>query len=229
MGPPGRPAGSDHRRRHRQSRAREAGVSGVSGALPQEPAVPWHPLRESLGTGHHSASRVASVHQRPEAPCRGGPRHGHRQSAPLAAAGDRPRHRSGADPSSRPRSPAGADAVRGGARPRRARGRAARARGAPAGVCQAVGDHPQRAGEGVHRARDVPRRARPADGSVRRGSRHLRQRLAEQRRCGAGRQSLRGSEGIFATRPRATAEKYFWKNSIAAYKWVKRDPSQPSL
>ena len=33
----------------------------------------------------------------------------------------------------------------------------------------------------------------------------------------------------FATRPRATAEKYFWKNSIAAYKWVKRDPAQPSL
>ena len=33
----------------------------------------------------------------------------------------------------------------------------------------------------------------------------------------------------FASKPRATAEKYFWKNSIAAYKWVKRDPAQPSL
>jgi L-fuconolactonase len=33
----------------------------------------------------------------------------------------------------------------------------------------------------------------------------------------------------FSTRPRATAEKYFWRNSIAAYKWVKRDPAQPSL
>ena len=33
----------------------------------------------------------------------------------------------------------------------------------------------------------------------------------------------------FATRPRAVAEKYFWKNSIAAYKWIKRDSSQPSL
>jgi L-fuconolactonase len=32
----------------------------------------------------------------------------------------------------------------------------------------------------------------------------------------------------FATRPGTIAEKYFWKNSIAAYKWVKRDPSQPS-
>ena len=33
----------------------------------------------------------------------------------------------------------------------------------------------------------------------------------------------------FATKPRAVAEKYFWKNSIAAYKWVKREAAQPSL
>jgi L-fuconolactonase len=33
----------------------------------------------------------------------------------------------------------------------------------------------------------------------------------------------------FATKPRALQEKYFWKNSVAAYKWVKRDPKQPSL
>jgi predicted TIM-barrel fold metal-dependent hydrolase len=26
----------------------------------------------------------------------------------------------------------------------------------------------------------------------------------------------------------AVAEKFFWKNSVAAYRWVKRDPSQPS-
>ncbi len=26
---------------------------------------------------------------------------------------------------------------------------------------------------------------------------------------------------------RDVAEKYFWKNSVAAYRWVKRDPSQP--
>jgi predicted TIM-barrel fold metal-dependent hydrolase len=31
------------------------------------------------------------------------------------------------------------------------------------------------------------------------------------------------------TRSRAAAEKYFWKNSIAAYKWVRRDPSQPQV
>jgi L-fuconolactonase len=32
----------------------------------------------------------------------------------------------------------------------------------------------------------------------------------------------------FAGKPRALQEKYFWKNSIAAYRWVKRDPAQPS-
>jgi predicted TIM-barrel fold metal-dependent hydrolase len=33
----------------------------------------------------------------------------------------------------------------------------------------------------------------------------------------------------FSTRPRALAEKYFWKNSVAAYKWIKREPAQPGL
>jgi L-fuconolactonase len=31
----------------------------------------------------------------------------------------------------------------------------------------------------------------------------------------------------FTSKGTAAAEKYFWKNSIAAYKWVKRDSSQP--
>jgi L-fuconolactonase len=31
----------------------------------------------------------------------------------------------------------------------------------------------------------------------------------------------------FRSKPRAVAEKYFWKNSVAVYKWVKRLPSQP--
>jgi predicted TIM-barrel fold metal-dependent hydrolase len=31
----------------------------------------------------------------------------------------------------------------------------------------------------------------------------------------------------FTPKGPAIAEKYFWKNSVAAYKWVKRDPSQP--
>jgi predicted TIM-barrel fold metal-dependent hydrolase len=37
------------------------------------------------------------------------------------------------------------------------------------------------------------------------------------------------AKAYFATKPHAVAEKYFWKNSIAAYKWIKREASQPSL
>ena len=33
----------------------------------------------------------------------------------------------------------------------------------------------------------------------------------------------------FDAKGRTIAEKYFWKNSLAAYKWVKRDSRQPSL
>ena len=33
----------------------------------------------------------------------------------------------------------------------------------------------------------------------------------------------------FLAKPRVVAEKYFWKNSVAAYKWVRRDPSKPTL
>jgi L-fuconolactonase len=32
----------------------------------------------------------------------------------------------------------------------------------------------------------------------------------------------------FSSKPRTAAEKYFWRNSVLAYKWVKRDASQPS-
>jgi L-fucono-1,5-lactonase len=31
----------------------------------------------------------------------------------------------------------------------------------------------------------------------------------------------------FRSKPRPVAEKYFWKNSVAVYKWIKRDPLQP--
>jgi predicted TIM-barrel fold metal-dependent hydrolase len=34
---------------------------------------------------------------------------------------------------------------------------------------------------------------------------------------------------FFTKKGQAAAEKYFWKNSIAAYKWVKRDDSQRLL
>ncbi|HEX5599544.1 MAG TPA: amidohydrolase family protein, partial [Hyphomicrobiaceae bacterium] len=34
---------------------------------------------------------------------------------------------------------------------------------------------------------------------------------------------------FFQTQPRGVSEKYFWKNSLAAYKWIKRDPMQPAI
>jgi len=34
---------------------------------------------------------------------------------------------------------------------------------------------------------------------------------------------------FFQTQPQRVAEKYFWKNSLLAYKWIKRDPLQPAL
>lgn len=42
-------------------------------------------------------------------------------------------------------------------------------------------------------------------------------------------QVFRVAKEYFASKPRAVAEKYFWRNSIAAYKWVKREPAQPSI
>ena len=33
----------------------------------------------------------------------------------------------------------------------------------------------------------------------------------------------------FTTKSRAAAEKYFWKNSVAAYGWIKREPGQPAI
>ncbi len=32
----------------------------------------------------------------------------------------------------------------------------------------------------------------------------------------------------FSTKSRAAAEKYFWRNSIAAYRWIKREAGQPT-
>jgi L-fuconolactonase len=37
------------------------------------------------------------------------------------------------------------------------------------------------------------------------------------------------ARAYFSTRTRASAEKYFWKNSLAIYKWKKRAKNQPSL
>jgi len=35
------------------------------------------------------------------------------------------------------------------------------------------------------------------------------------------------AKAYFATKPRSVAEKYFWRNSVTVYKWIKRDPTQP--
>ncbi|WP_439581547.1 amidohydrolase family protein [Dyadobacter bucti] len=40
---------------------------------------------------------------------------------------------------------------------------------------------------------------------------------------------LRLVHAYFMEKGHTTAEKYFWKNSVTAYSWQKRDPSQPSL
>ena len=40
---------------------------------------------------------------------------------------------------------------------------------------------------------------------------------------------LRQVQEYFATKGSQSAEKYFWKNSVKAYRWIKRDASQPSL
>lgn len=42
-------------------------------------------------------------------------------------------------------------------------------------------------------------------------------------------QVLRVVREYFTAKGRAASEKYFWKNSIAAYRWVKREPTQPQL
>ena len=38
-----------------------------------------------------------------------------------------------------------------------------------------------------------------------------------------------GPEHVMQVAAEAAAEKYFWKNSVAAYKWVKRDNTQPKV
>ena len=39
---------------------------------------------------------------------------------------------------------------------------------------------------------------------------------------------FRVAKEYFAAQPRPVAEKYFWRNSLEVYKWIKRDASQPS-
>jgi len=37
------------------------------------------------------------------------------------------------------------------------------------------------------------------------------------------------ARGYFDAQPRTVADKYFWKNSLLAYKWIKRAPNQPAV
>jgi len=45
---------------------------------------------------------------------------------------------------------------------------------------------------------------------------------------GAYRDELRAVKRYFATKSRAAQEKFFWRNSVTAYRWIKRDENQPS-
>jgi len=36
------------------------------------------------------------------------------------------------------------------------------------------------------------------------------------------------AQSFAATRGREQAEKFYWKNSVAAYRWVRREPGQPA-
>ena len=40
---------------------------------------------------------------------------------------------------------------------------------------------------------------------------------------------FRVAKEYFASKPRSMQEKYFWRNSVGVYKWIKREPSQPSF
>lgn len=46
---------------------------------------------------------------------------------------------------------------------------------------------------------------------------------------GAYPQVLNVVREYFTSKGKAAAEKFFWKNSVAAYRWVKRQPNQPQL
>lgn len=46
---------------------------------------------------------------------------------------------------------------------------------------------------------------------------------------GRNKAALEILQGYFMAKGRPAAEKYFWKNSIPAFKWIKRDPKQPQL
>lgn len=46
---------------------------------------------------------------------------------------------------------------------------------------------------------------------------------------GRNKQAIEILKGYFLAKGRPAAEKYFWKNSLKAFRWVKRAPNQPQL
>lgn len=47
--------------------------------------------------------------------------------------------------------------------------------------------------------------------------------------AGRNKANLETFKSYFGAKGRPAVEKFFWRNSIAAFKWIKRDPSQPQL
>ena len=90
----------------------------------------------------------------------------------------------------------------------------ARSRNSPSGRRSTSSSRRSSAGstEGLDRPQQLPRAAGSARRHVRRGSHPVRKRLAQQRRRRADRSGLQIAKEYFATKPRAVAEKYFWKN-----------------
>jgi predicted TIM-barrel fold metal-dependent hydrolase len=47
--------------------------------------------------------------------------------------------------------------------------------------------------------------------------------------AGVNKIALAALQSYFLAKGRPVAEKFFWKNSVPAYKWIRRDPKQPQL
>jgi L-fuconolactonase len=47
--------------------------------------------------------------------------------------------------------------------------------------------------------------------------------------AGRSKKALEILQSYFGTKGRSAAEKFFWKNSVPAFKWIRRDPKQPQL
>ena len=157
---------------------------------------------------------------------RGGPRDGHGEPARAAARSDDPNQRRRADAPHRARSSAARSI------PQRAD------RAAYDAALQEIGKRPQifvklseiihrRERPGFNRARHLPRAAGHADGCVRRRPHPLRQRLAQQRRRGAGRQGASRLRRSISRRSRGRRGEVLLEELGRSLQVGQRDPSQP--